>query len=393
MKSRNLRHGPRTKSETLPTVTLRMESMAQGGEAFAHLEDGRACFVAGALTGELAEVSLTAVKKDFARGKAVRIVETSAARVKPKCPFYGKCGGCSLQHASAKFQLESYRNSVENLFRRFARSELPDGWKIHSGYPYGYRNRARLFRIGERFGFRESQSHKIVPVEECAVLSAALNRALREGSLPKASELSVFDNGEGKVSYFYPGMSQEEIVQKSFGAVHVGGRKISMDAESFFQSNLGLLPELVETVREAAGTGNFLIDLFSGVGFFASILQESFDRIVTVERDPNALRHAQRNVPRAQNVSSAAEDWLSKNDASRADVLIVDPPRTGLPSSALDAIVQAAPQKLLYVSCDPVTLARDFSKLSSDGYKICRAEGFAFYPQTPHFEMFLELSR
>lgn len=392
MKPRNFRRRP-AKSKPLSAVTLRMESMAQGGEAFAHLEDGRACFVAGALTGEVAEVSLTAVKKDYARGTAVRIVEPSAARVKPKCPLYGKCGGCSLQHASAEFQIESYRTAVENLFGRFAHVQLPAGWKIHSGNPYGYRNRARLSRTGEGFGFRAAQSHMIVPVKECAVLSSALNRALCEGALPKVPELSIFDNGEGKVSYFYPGMSEDEIRRKSFGTVHIGGRELSMDAESFFQSNLGLLPELVETVREAAGSGEFLIDLFSGVGFFASILQENFGRIVTVERDPNALCHAKKNVPRAENISSAAEDWLSQNDASHADVLIVDPPRTGLPPTALDAIIKASPKKLLYVSCDPATLARDFAKLAADGYKIRRAEGFAFYPQTPHFEMFLELSR
>ena len=164
-----------------------------------------------------------------------------------------------------------------------------------------------------------------------------------------------------------------------------------MDAACFFQSNLGLLPELVRTVLDSAGSGRYLIDLYSGVGFFASLLREKFERIVTVEREPKALYHARRNVSGALNVSAPAEEWLAQNDASGADVLIVDPPRTGLLPSALETVAKAHPKKLLYVSCDPATLARDFQRLSLHGYKIRKAEGFAFYPQTPHFEMFLEL--
>lgn len=373
------------------TVILRMEKMAQGGGAISHLEDGRICFVAGALSGELAEVVLTQNKKDYAKGFAQKILESSAERVTPACPLYGKCGGCSLEHASFAFQLEMYRSAVEELFRRFAKTELPAGWKIHSGNPYGYRNRARLVRAGNGYGFRENQSHRIIPISHCKILSPALNRFLADGKFPKVEEISLFDNGKGKVSYFYKGMRESEFQKFAQNTVQINDVKISMDSACFFQSNLEVLPELVNAVVESAGSGNYLIDLFSGVGFFASILQKNFKRIVTVEREEKALVHANQNVPSAKNISSPAEEWLLQNDASGADVLIVDPPRTGLPPSALDAIVQAKPKKLLYISCDPATLARDFRKFSESGFSIVRAEGFAFYPQTPHFEMFLEL--
>lgn len=375
----------------MKTVKLRMEKMAQGGEALARLDDGRVCFVADALAGEIAEVSIVQDKKDYAKGFARRILELSAFRVEPRCPLYEKCGGCSLQHASFECQLSMYRASVEELFRRFAKTELPEGWKIHAGKSYGYRNRARLVRIGNGWGFRESKSHRLIPVSRCAVLSDALNEAIAKNAFPKVSELSVFDNGNGKISYFHRGMTFSEFKKYATNTVALCGRSLSMDAACFFQSNLGLLPELVKTVSDSAGSGRYLIDLYSGVGFFASLLQENFERIVTVEREPNALYHAKRNVSKARNVSAPAEEWLAQNDASGADVLIVDPPRTGLLPSALEAVAKAHPKKLLYVSCDPATLARDFQRLSLHGYKIQKAEGFAFYPQTPHFEMFLEL--
>jgi len=382
------------KSLQLETVTLRMERMAQGGDAISHLEDGRICFVAGALTGEFAEVVLTQNKKDYAKGFAKKILEKSEFRTEPACPFYGKCGGCSLEHATLEFQLEMYRASVEDLFRRFAKTELPRGWKIHSGKPYGYRNRARLVRTENGWGFRETQSHRVIPVSKCMVLTSGLNQALAENAFPPVPELSVFDNGNGKISYYYKGMNPADFKKFAMNSVQIGEDSISMDSACFFQSNLEVLPELVETVKKAAGKGNYLIDLFSGVGFFAKVLQKNFKKIVTVEREPKALYHANQNVPEAHNVSSPAEDWLPQNDASGADVLIVDPPRTGLPPSSIEAIAKANPKKWIYVSCDPATLARDFKVLSENfGYKILNAEGFAFYPQTPHFEMFLELTR
>lgn len=373
------------------TVLLRMEKMAQGGDALSHLEDGRVCFVSKALPGELAEVSLISSKKDFARGVARKILESSPFRVAPKCPFYGKCGGCSLEHASFEFQLQMYRETVEETFRRIAKVELPTGWKIHSGSPYGYRNRARLVRAGNGWGFRGEKSRFAVAVPECPVLTPDLNRALSR--FPKVPEISAFDGGNGKVSFFYRGMSPSDFQRFATNTVEVAGVRLSMDAACFFQSNLEVLPRLVESVREFAGSGEFLIDLFSGVGFFASVLQKDFRRIVTVERDGAALSHANRNVPGAANVSAPAEDWLSQNDASGADVLIVDPPRTGVPTSAIEAVAKASPRKLLYVSCDPATLARDTRLLAAHGFRIRRAEGFAFYPQTPHFEMLVEFFR
>lgn len=368
-----------------------MEKMAQGGEALARLDDGRICFVAGALTGEVAEVALTQDRKDYAKGFASKILERSFFRVKPQCPLYERCGGCSLQHASLDFQLLTYRASVEELFRRFAKAELPAGWKIHSGKSYGYRNRARLVRVEKGWGFRESKSHRPIPVPRCAVLSDALNEAIAGDAFPRVPELSVFDNGDGGISCFHRGMDASEFKKQATNTVTLCGHSLSMDAACFFQSNLGLLPELVKTVSDSAGSGRFLIDLYSGVGFFAAMLQERFERTVTVEREPKALYHARRNVPGAHNVSAPAEEWLAQNDASDADVLIVDPPRTGLLPSAIEVLAKAHPKKLLYVSCDPATLARDFQRLSIYGYKIHKAEGFAFYPQTPHFEMFLEL--
>lgn len=406
---------------------LRIEKMVQGGEGMARLEDGRVCFVAGALPGELCKVQLTFKKKDFTKGRVIQILERSPDRVEPRCPLYGKCGGCSLQHLASEKQVEYMEKVERENFRRLAHAELPADFKIHTGSPWGYRNRARVVcRVrGKdfpgtkvRFGFREQESNDIVNFEKCPVLTDSLNDFLEgpaqqifagEGNSPRELDVNLFDNGDGKISYYYRGMHSSDFVKNAVSVVNVCERKIQADASVFFQSNLGLLPELVKSVRCAVDEGlksgeasdAWLIDLFSGVGFFAAILQDRFQKITTVEREEGCLKHARVNLSvnsegfckKVENVSAPAEEWLLENVVDVPATLIVDPPRTGLPKEALEAIVASSVNRLIYVSCDPVTLARDFAKFAQAGFMLRHAEGFAFYPQTPHLEMMFVLSR
>lgn len=389
-------------------VELRIDKMVQGGEGMGRLADGRVCFVAGALPGELCKVLLTFQKKDFTRGRVLEVLETSPDRVKPKCPLYGRCGGCSLQHLDSTKQAEYLAQVERENFRRLAHAELPDNFKVHTGNPWNYRNRARVVFCGNRedgarFGFREQESNHAVTFADCPVLTKGLNDFLKGPAKSlKARELNIFDNGNGQVSYYYDGMPAAEFQKNAVSVVEIGGKKIESDASVFFQSNLGLLPELVDAVRNAVDEGiksgeasdEWLIDLFSGVGFFAALLQDKFKRVTTVERDDGCLKHAKVNLSgNAENVSAPAEDWLAENVVDIPATLIVDPPRTGLPPTALDAIAKSSVKKLIYVSCDPVTLARDFAKLREFGFTMKSAEAFAFYPQTPHMEMLAVLSR
>lgn len=415
--NRNFYGKPRV--EKKPEVyELHIEKMVQGGDGMARLPDGRVCFVQGALPGERCKVLLTVSKKDFSRGRAVEILEPSADRVKPACPLFGKCGGCTLQHLDERRQIEYMEQVERDNFKRLAHAELPKDFKIHFGKAWNYRNRARVVYREEKsgncrgtFGFRGQESNDIVPFKNCPVLTPALNefllgagRTLCENN-PKVRELNIFDNGAGDVSYFYRDMPSEEFRRNAVSIVDICGRKIESDASVFFQSNLGLLPELVESVRKAVEVGiangeasdEWLIDLFSGVGFFAALLQDKFKKVTTVERDDGCLKHAKVNLAQTaatcDNVSAPAEDWLMQNVVDVPATLIVDPPRTGLPKEALDAIVGSSVNRLIYVSCDPVTLARDYAKFAEAGFALKHAEGFAFYPQTPHMEMMFVLSR
>ena len=406
---------------------LRIEKMVQGGEGMARLPDGRVCFVQGGLPGELCNVELSQNKKDFTRGRVVKVLEKNADRAEPKCPLFGKCGGCSLQHLASEKQAP-YLDQVEREnFRRLAHADLPENFKIHVGPAWGYRNRARVVIARAKngnvsCGFRMQKSNGIIPFENCPVLTPALNGFLKENASrifeesvknnkrpPRNFELDVnlFDNGKGDVSYYYKGMAAKDFEKNAVSVVNIAGSQIRSDASVFFQSNLSLLPELVSAVQNAVDEGiasgeasdAWLIDLFSGVGFFAALLKDRFKKITTVEREEGCLKHARLNLnggavqKNVENVSAAAEEWLVKNVVDVPATLIVDPPRTGLPVEALDAIVKSSVNRLIYVSCDPVTLARDYAKFAQAGFSLKKAEGFAFYPQTPHLEMMFILSR
>ena len=383
---------------------LSIEKLVQGGEGLARLPDGRVCFVRGGLPGERCRVELTAGKKDFARGRVVEVLEKSADRAQPKCSLCGKCGGCSLQHLDSAKQVTYLERVERENFKRIAHEELPADFVIHQGEPWGYRNRARVVYLGERdghcrFGFRKQESNGVVAIESCPVLTPGLNDFLKNAKpseifkglkrIPRDLELNLFDDGTGRVAYYYRGMPEARKRESSVSCVKIGAKQIMSDASVFFQSNLSLLPRLVQSVREAVDEGvasgaasdEWLIDLFSGVGFFAALLQDKFKRITTVERDGLCLQYAKVNLSATdsvENVSAPAEEWLVKNVVDIPATLIVDPPRTGLPPEALGAIVKSSVNRVIYVSCDPVTLARDFAKFRQAGFALKRGRFSCF---------------
>lgn len=399
---------------------VRIEKMVQGGEGMARLADGRVCFVSGALPGELCKVAVTFTKKDFSRGHVVEVLEgANPDRVEARCPLYGKCGGCSLQHLDSEKQAGYLAQVERENFRRIARIDLPEDFKVHTGPAWGYRNRARVVvvcdQVGDkpivRFGFRKQESNSVALFKNCPVLTPALNEFLQGKAREifagkfrpgREMEVNLFDNGAGEISYYYEGMPASEFSGNAVSVAEICGKKIEADAGVFFQSNLALLPALVQSVRDAVDEGlasgessdEWLIDLFSGVGFFAAMLMDKFKRVTTVEREEKCLQHAKVNLSETcESISAPAEDWLASNVVNIPATLIVDPPRTGLPKEALDAIAASSVNRLIYVSCHPVTLARDTAVLAQSGFKIRRAEAFAFYPQTPHLEMMLVLAR
>jgi 23S rRNA (uracil1939-C5)-methyltransferase len=332
------------------------------------LPNGSVCFVEGALPNELAEIKITEQKKDFSKAIATKILEPNAKRRIPPCQYYGKCGGCNAQHAEFEWQIELLKQIVLDLFARTAKIDLPQNFEIHYGTEWGYRYRAQVFATGYKnipWGFQERASNNIVPIEKCPVLSQNLNEKLKENSNLKKRYL--FDN------------KSEDFL----------GKHIYADESVFFQSNLELLPKLISEIQRAAGKGEFLLDIFSGVGLFSAFLQDKFERVIAVEQNPLCKKFAEKNLGKnCEFYAISAEEWFNKNISllNKACILI-DPPRTGITDELCELLCKNKTGKLIYVSCNPATLARDTRKLLNAGYSLESIQGFAFYPQTFHLEI------
>ena len=409
--------------------------------------DGKATFVPLALPGEQARVRVVEEKRGYATAEVEEIVAAAAERVAPACKHFGVCGGCQYQHAEYKAQL-AYKQAIlhETLERGGVRT--PDEIRVLAGESWAYRNRIRLaFDAEGRAGYRGRRSHAVVAVEECPIAAPLLVRAAfsaaelfrRFGVPSRPAELSlfcdaaedsmlasVFTEGVAQVplrDYFdallsqIPSLRGVELVEIHQGqprtVAQAGAESINyraagfeyrVDHGAFFQVNRWLVDELVECVMGGLGgglSGGLAWDLFAGVGLFTRKLAEKFDRVVAVESAPAAMEALKQNLKgtNATAVKATTLEFLrgaakgERADANFPDLIVVDPPRAGLGAETTELLGRIAAPKLVYVSCDPATLARDLRELMTAGYAIERVTLADLFPQTFHLETVVELRR
>lgn len=370
-------------------MNCQTERMAQGGRSMARI-DGKVTFIEGALPGERVEIAYQKQKKDFDEARCVRVLEPHASRVAPACPLYEQCGGCNMQHASIDLQRQLKRDVVNDLFRRMAKQTLPENWVMHGGKEWGYRQRVRFIKGSQAWGFRRAESHQIVPIASCPVLCDALNAGIAKlPALPQQTELQVFADTQGQLGLYHKDQNRPNPTLQS---IQILGKTIVADARVFFQSNFEMMPALVQSVLDVIPKGSnanaLAVDLFSGVGVFAAFLQDHFERVIAVEWNEGCLAHARANLGKnCEFHSASAETYLGAQVPQGIDFLVVDPPRAGLSPEVRKALIQAHPKRMVYVSCDPVTLARDTGEFVRNGFTLESVQGFDFYPQTDHLEM------
>jgi 23S rRNA (uracil1939-C5)-methyltransferase len=423
------------------------------GGAFLARVAGKAVFVPLTLPGEQARIRIVEDKRGYASAEATEITAPSADRVAPKCPHFGACGGCDYQHANYDAQLRFKRAVLcETLERAQIRIQVrtPDEIAVLSANPWAYRNRIRLaFDAAGNPGYRGRRSHGIVPIAECPIASPLLIRAaqaiakiLRHSSpAVQLSELSLFCNADetallaslhlarpAKIQFddLFRGLAHEIPELKGAeltiedrathqprtlarsGATSLtyraAGFDYRVDHGAFFQVNRWLLDPFVDAiVSKVIGNqrGSLAWDLFAGVGLFARQLASSFTRVVAVESAPSATTALAHNLngTSATAVNATTFDFLRRtqrrqtNQSERPDLIVVDPPRTGLGAETTTLLANIAAPALVYVSCDPATLARDLRPLIASGYTIESITLADLFPQTFHLETIVHLRR
>jgi len=437
-------------------LRLDIEKLVYGGEGLTRLPandhgSGKAVFVPFVLPGESVEAVLREEKPGFARARLDEILIPSPRRIDPRCPYFQRCGGCHYQHTDYEDQLEIKTGILKENLRRIAKLELDMELNIHSSPPWNYRNRSRFkIQIAPEFaiGYYKFNSHELLPVEQCPISSPLINRALtavwqlgRAGKVPPGiQEIEFFANSDdtqllSEVYYsretakLIEGFSKElkhalaEIsgveffVARSANAQGQGDpRRIDsngvgnliyatklasyrVSAGAFFQINRYLTDELVNIVipgrragQDATGTA---LDLYAGVGLFSSVLNRKFERVIAVESSPTSHADLLYNSPaNVKAVRATTEQYLENAaDRLRAELVVVDPPRSGLGERVIKGLVKLKAPRITYVSCDPATLSRDLGRLLQSGYRVEQAHLVDLFPQTYHLESVFHLVR
>ena len=386
-------------------VELRIDALAAGGEGVGRASDGRVVFVPFAAPGDLLRVRLVEERARFARGEIEAVLEESAARVTPPCPVFGTCGGCAWQHVAYETQLDAKRAIVRDALARIGKlGSLPALDFTASPAPYGYRGRARVRVEGGQVGFRQRRSHALCAVTACPLLVPALDEAL--GALAAAPpspdgewELAAGDDG-GVRRAPLGARARSSDPEKISIALVAAGERIRISPGVFTQANALLREALATAVLDAAGSGQIVLELFAGAGFFTIGLARRFPRVLAVESDPHATRDLTRNLAdtnmrHVRVIEARVETWLAAADAEalRAEVVVLDPPRGGIGAAAAGALARLPARRLVYLSCDPATWARDLAVLVSQGWRLTLVHGFDLFPQTPHVEALGVLER
>ncbi|MCA9549351.1 MAG: class I SAM-dependent RNA methyltransferase [Myxococcales bacterium] len=392
--------------------------LASGGDAVARHPDGRVVFVSGAAPSERVEARLTKDNKSFVRAEVVKVLEPGPSRVNPPCAHYAQCGGCTLQHVAYGEQVASKDVALRETLARIGGLDLSETafdapW---SGAPYGYRTRARLVRaLDGRLGFRARRSKHVVDIQRCPVLAPELQEVLtalrpamemrgpmrREGR--REDEISLVFDGASVLADFPEGLTKGARtaaraagVPLLFGndAVTEGddghGPLVSSPqvfAQASRSGNQALVGYVAELCPEGAASA---VDLYSGSGNFTRVLAKRAARVDAFEGARDAVALARRVAPEnvkvhLSGVEQGFTSWVA--EGGRAEVVLLDPPRTGTNAKVLKAIQAAEASALIFVSCDPATFARDAGILAQGGLRLARVRLFDLYPQTEHSEV------
>ena len=347
-------------------LALQIHDIAFGGKGVARHE-GKVFFVPFTIPGETVSARVVRQKKNFGEAELIAVTAASPDRVAPECPYFGRCGGCSYQHIAYPRQLAIKAAQVEQTLLRVGKlTSVPMRPIIAAPQPYGYRNRIRVHVAGGVTGFYAQDGRTLVDVERCAIAAPVVNKALRD-------------------------LRQAGIRDGDYALRAKGG------GPYFEQTNPDVTRELLSLVEATVRRGQaLLVDAYCGAGIFAKKLTGLFAQVIGIEENASAIEKARRSTEPHEHyihgdVSAHLGDLLAAHDATRTTVLL-DPPATGLDARVTDLLLAAAPAEILYVSCNPATLARDLAVLGRS-YDITAVTPLDMFPQTAEIEVLAHLGK
>jgi 23S rRNA (uracil1939-C5)-methyltransferase len=429
-------------------LLLSIEKLIYGGEGLAHA-DGNTVFVPYVLPGEQVRAAVRTRKKKLIHTSLVKVEQAAAARIAAPCPHFQVCGGCDYQHIEISEQVRLKKEILKETLSRLGGISWDGAIVEHTAQPYGYRNRAQwAYReaLPRALGYFQTESARIVPIDQCPVLSPGLHAAFQilqemarantlptglleieafadstdtkialnaaferfvkpakgliadfRAALPNLESLLLLDQSKNRFELFGPGYLQQR----------AGGFTFRVNHLSFFQVNRFLIEELLQAVV-GGKKGGFALDLYAGVGFFTIPLAKAFSRVVSVDANLAATQDLRENVKAAGvevvSENEHTEEFLKKFK-EEPEFVVLDPPRAGLGAETAAQLANLGAPEIVYLSCDPSTLARDLAVLTGSErkpqtetapahrYEVEEVQVFDLFPQTYHIETLVRLRR
>jgi 23S rRNA (uracil1939-C5)-methyltransferase len=409
-------------------LILRPTAPAHGGASVAR-EEGKVWLVNYALPGEVVEAEPRGKQGGVAVANATRVIEPSPHRVQPRCPYFGDCGGCQWQHASYAYQLELKRQVVEEAWARAGLRLPPDTPVLGMDDPWRYRIRGEFEAVpsaeGWRFGFHRLRSHSVLAIATCDIHDLRIEQALpafaqaaNELRLTELQNLllTIEPSGRGllwrlrhkgkepdwprdefarRVGELLP----DQVLLDDAMSLEFWDMSFRVRSDTFVQTNYRQMLVLYQTALDmlAAGTGDHVLDLYAGIGTISVAIARTAAGVTAVEENPRAIQlgrlNARINSARVEYLAGKVETVLRQVRLGRHQAAILDPPRAGCEPAALAELLRLGPERLVYVSCEPSTHARDLIALVRGGYRVRRAAIVDMFPQTYHIETVALLER
>lgn len=403
------------------TAQITLTDMAHGGDAVGRL-DGQVVFVPLALAGEIVTVSLERSRSSYARGSLISVDGPSPERVAPPCPVFGECGGCQWQHIIYAEQLRLKQGIVRSALQRIGGVPEPDILPMLGiDDPWRYRNHVQL-RVDPRgrAGYYALQSHTVVATEHCLiahpllesmwdahyrcriradelVLRAGVNTGERLAQIRGHNSVSMRDDLSLPYSCLYTGPSgkRQILAGHDYYTERVLDVPLRISADAFFQNNTAQTERLIGVAAAylQLKEGESLLDAYCGGGLLGLALTGASNVLYGVESYGASVRDARANAGDRGSFFEGDVAKVVRSQEIRVDAVILDPPRTGCTSETVEALASCGASRIVYVSCDPATLARDVARFAALGYSMVQAQPIDMFPQTYHVETVVLMSR
>lgn len=390
-------------------MEIKIEKLDHYGKGIGYYNN-KIVFVSNALPGEIVDVKILNEKKNYSEAVVLKYIKKSDERVVPRCPFYQMCGGCNIMHMDYNDQLDFKLNKVKEIISKYTKVETSLISEIVHDNQFNYRNKVVL-KVNDKLGYYKKGSNEIVNIDKCLIADAAINETItklnkldlydiKEITIRKLDEIIIIVDlfKDRELDSFKNVFEKSNIVKKfnneyisihgnDFISTKINNMEFRVSTDSFFQVNNGITNLLYNKILDYSKKSKNALDLFCGTGTIGLVISKDVKTVTGIEINNIAIEDAlvnkeNNNIKNIDFINGDIYNHL--NGLKDIDLVIVDPPRSGLTSESLAQILEINPNKLIYVSCDPITLARDINKM--EGYKVYEMNLYDMFPNTHHVE-------